>query len=116
MSMLDFGSLRALVCVAREGSFTRAANCLHRTQPSVSHQIRKLEEMVGERLLERSRSENSVRLTRTGEILVGYAWKILDLVHEAEEVLKAELEIADEHPERLQDTAVSRRRVNSVRQ
>ena len=49
--MLDLELLKTLVCVVEEGSFTRAARRVHRTQSTVSQQVRKLEQSVGKTLL-----------------------------------------------------------------
>lgn len=56
--------LRAFEATARHRSFTRAATELNLTQSAVSHQIRKLEELLGVQLLERGR--NSITLTEAG--------------------------------------------------
>ena len=42
--MLDLELLKTFVCVVDEGSFTRAAERVHRTQSTVSQQVRKLEQ------------------------------------------------------------------------
>src|ERR1700733_3733053 len=52
-SALDIDLLRSFVLIAEEGSFTRAAERVGRTQSAVSQQIRRLESLVGHRLLER---------------------------------------------------------------
>lgn len=57
--------------VAHERSFSRAAETLSLTQPSVSHQIALLETEIGVRLLERGRG--GLRLTRAGEVLLEHA-------------------------------------------
>lgn len=69
--------LRALVEVARTGSFTRAAESLAISQPAVSVQIRTLEQAVGLQLFER-RPRNVV-LTDAGRILERYARQILKM-------------------------------------
>ena len=61
--------LRAFVAVAETGSFTRAAERLHLTQPAISVQIRRLEESVGKALFERD--SQTVRLTGAGRGGVG---------------------------------------------
>ena len=48
---MDINQLEVLVAVAREKSFSRAAETLHRTQPAVSQAIRRLETELGEPLL-----------------------------------------------------------------
>ena len=67
--MLDLELLHTLVCVVDEGSFTRAAERVHRTQSTVSQQIRKLEDSVGQVLLVRDRSGQQVSATEHGELL-----------------------------------------------
>ncbi|MEJ0004123.1 MAG: LysR family transcriptional regulator [Pararobbsia sp.] len=71
--MLDLELLNTLVCVVDERSFTRAADRVHRTQSTVSQQIRKLEESVGRALLLRDRTGNQVTPTEHGELLAHYA-------------------------------------------
>lgn len=78
---MEFGQLEALVAVAREHSFGRAAVQLSRTQPAVSIAIGKLEKEVGAALFDRFRKD--VRLTAAGEILFEYAQEILNLQNEA---------------------------------
>ena len=67
--------LRAFVVVAETRSFTKAARRLHLTQPAVSIQVRRLEESVGRRLLERRGQVAS--LTKEGEAMLGYAHELL---------------------------------------
>ena len=73
--------LRALVAVADAGGVTRAAEGLGRTQPAVSLQIKRLEEMVGQVLFDRA--NRAFGLTPAGETLTGYARRILLLHDEA---------------------------------
>jgi DNA-binding transcriptional LysR family regulator len=73
--MIDFTRLRVLVAVAREGSITAAAESLHYAQPSVSHQIAKLEAEVGMPLLQRM--GRGIRLTEAGRLLAERAEDIL---------------------------------------
>ncbi|MFH9352205.1 LysR substrate-binding domain-containing protein [Kitasatospora sp. NPDC017646] len=63
--------LEYLVTVVDTGSFTRAAEQLHVTQPALSHQIRALEAALGGPLLERL--PRSVRLTPTGRAVLPHA-------------------------------------------
>ena len=65
--ILELQQLRGFCEVARQGSFTRAADRLYLTQPAVSQQIKSLEEELGQSLLERGRK--GVRLTDAGEAL-----------------------------------------------
>ena len=66
---LDLDLLRAFVAVAQSQSFTRAGALLFRSQSAVSLQIRKLEQIVDERLF--SRTARRVTLTPAGERLMG---------------------------------------------
>ena len=58
---IDLKWLRSFVVVAEEASFTRAASRVHVAQPGVSAQVRRLESVLGQQLLDRS--GRSVRLT-----------------------------------------------------
>jgi DNA-binding transcriptional LysR family regulator len=91
--MLDLELLNTLVCVVDEGSFTRAGERVHRTQSTVSQQIRKLEELVGRALLLRDRTGNQVTATEHGELLAQYARRLLALSREAQDVLASEVTI-----------------------
>jgi len=64
---VELRHLRALVTLAEELNFTRAAQRLHLTQQALSGQIRQLEERVGTQLVERD--SRRVELTRAGTIL-----------------------------------------------
>jgi DNA-binding transcriptional LysR family regulator len=68
--------LRIFVAVARLGNFTRAAERLNLSQPSLSLHIRQLEQDLSVRLLDRS--TRSVALTRTGEEFLPTAERLLD--------------------------------------
>ena len=65
---LNLRDIRALVAVAEAGSFTRAAERLHLSQPALTVQIRRLEEVVGARLFDRN--SRNVALTPTGRELL----------------------------------------------
>ncbi len=79
----SFRQLATFHAVARLGSVSAAAQEMHLTQPAVSIQIGILEESAGTKLLERS--GRGIRLTEAGELLAGYAARILDLWREAGE-------------------------------
>ena len=68
---LELRHLRALLALAEELNFTRAAERLHLTQQALSGQIRQLEARVGTRLVERD--SRHVELTRAGETLLRHA-------------------------------------------
>ena len=91
--MLDLELLKTFVCVVDEGSFTRAAERVHRTQSTVSQQIRKLEELVGHTLLLRDRTGQNVSVTEHGELLIHYARRLLALSSEAVEALASDLDL-----------------------
>lgn len=74
---MDLNQLEVLAAVAREKSFSRAAEVLDRTQPAVSQAIRRLESEVGETLFDRSSKDGT--LTYAGEILLDYARQMLNL-------------------------------------
>lgn len=71
-----FRHIRAFLHVAQEGSFTRAAEALHISQPALTVQIRQLEEELGIRLLNRDR--RSVTLTDAGRRMLTPLRHILD--------------------------------------
>src|SRR5260221_9174640 len=73
--------LRTFRAVADHLSFSAAATNLHLSQPSVSYQVKELEEALGVDLLDRQGKR--VRLTEAGEILYDYARRVLNLVDEA---------------------------------
>ena len=78
---LDTGLLRSFLACSRLGSISRAAQALGRTQPGLSQQLRRLEDVVGEPLLWRAPS--GVSLTAAGAALLPYAERILALSGEA---------------------------------
>jgi DNA-binding transcriptional LysR family regulator len=78
---MDLGSLQVFLAVARERSFSRAAEKLYRTQPAVSISVRKLEEWVGQPLF--VRGAGAGKLTEAGTLLVEYAERMLNLREEA---------------------------------
>ncbi|HVB97882.1 MAG TPA: LysR family transcriptional regulator [Candidatus Dormibacteraeota bacterium] len=77
---MDLASLETFLAVVRAGSFSRAAESLHRTQPAVSIALRKLEEDLGQRLLVRGSRE--LKLTDAGRLLVDSAERMLNLREE----------------------------------
>ncbi len=72
---LEIDLLRTFVAVAAHRNFTQAAQAVGRSQSAVSLQIKRLEEIVGKRLFNRTRQ--SVAITNTGETLLVYANRIL---------------------------------------
>lgn len=78
---IDTDLLRTFLAIAETGSFTRAAEEVHKTQSAVSMQMRKLEDRLGRALFERG--GRSVRLTPEGQRLMDYAQRIVRLNQEA---------------------------------
>ena len=83
--MLDIDLLRSFVSVVDAGGFTRAGERVHRTQSTVSQQIKRLEDTFGRPLLHRNGKR--VALTEEGERLLSYARRILALAQEAHQVV-----------------------------
>ena len=77
MRNLDVTTLRSFVAVADSGGVTRAAGYLNLTQSAVSMQIKRLEELLGLELLDRS--GRTVALTAQGEHLLAYARRMVAL-------------------------------------
>ncbi len=78
---LDPDLLRAFAYIAEEGSFTRAAERVGRTQSAVSMQVQRLEAMLGQRVLTRGKG-GSVSLTPHGRYLLDRAREVLALNEE----------------------------------
>lgn len=78
--------LRTFLAIVDGGSFSQAAEHVHRTQSAISMQIKKLEEILGKPLLNRDRKAST--LTADGQILANYARRILQLNEEAVSLLK----------------------------
>jgi len=79
---MEMHQLRYAVAVARTGNFSRAAEQCHVSQPSLSQQILKLEEELGERLFDRTKRE--ARPTPHGEAFLRRAVRILEEVDAAQ--------------------------------
>jgi DNA-binding transcriptional LysR family regulator len=77
MRNLDITTLRSFVAVADLGGVTRAAGHLHLTQSAVSMRLKRLEEVLGLNLLDRS--NRTVSLTAAGQQMLGYARRMVDM-------------------------------------
>ncbi|MCM3317481.1 LysR family transcriptional regulator [Rummeliibacillus stabekisii] len=95
---MEFRVLRYFLTVAREGSITGAANFLNVTQPTLSRQLKDLEEELGKKLF--TRSSHSIILTDEGMLLRKRAEEIVDMVDKVaeefgsmEETLKGDIYI-----------------------
>lgn len=80
-ALLDIDQLRTFVAIAETGSFTRAADVVHKTQSAVSMQMKRLEERIGRPIFERD--GRASKLTEEGQRLLDYARRILKLNAEA---------------------------------
>jgi DNA-binding transcriptional LysR family regulator len=83
--MFDLDLLKSFVSVVDAGGFTRAGERVHRTQSTVSQQVKRLEDDVGKPLF--NRTGKQVTLTEDGERLLFYARRILALSDEARDVV-----------------------------
>ncbi len=105
--------IRYFLAVAEQGNFTRAAESLHVSQPTLSQQIKQLEDTLGAPLFDRS--GRAVRLTDAGEAWMRYARLALqDLdagaraIHDVATLARGHLRLAMTHVHRLSGGAGSR--------
>ena len=77
---LDLDQLQTFIAIADTGSFTRAAEEVHRTQSAVSMQMRRLEDRIGKPLFEKDGRMN--KLTEEGDRLLSYARRMIHLNRE----------------------------------
>jgi len=84
---VDLRQLEIFVKVAELGSFSRAAEALFLTQPTVSEHIRTLEDELGMRLLDRL--GRGAAVTRGGALLLSYAQRMLALSREARQAMES---------------------------
>jgi DNA-binding transcriptional LysR family regulator len=80
-ALIDVDHLRTFIAIAETGSFTRAADLVHKTQSAVSMQMKRLEERIGRPIFERD--GRASKLTEDGERLLDYARRIIKLNVEA---------------------------------
>jgi DNA-binding transcriptional LysR family regulator len=83
---MDLPELEVLIGLAQAGSFSRAAENLHRSQPAVSQAIRRLEDELQTQLMDRS--SRKVVLTAAGATLLAYAKRMVQLRDEARRALQ----------------------------
>jgi DNA-binding transcriptional LysR family regulator len=105
MHLLDIDQLRTFVAIADTGSFTRAADIVHKTQSAVSMQMKRLEERLGRPIFQRD--GRASRLTDEGDRLLDYARRIVRLnseclasFAEAELVGRVRLGLPDDYADR----------------
>lgn len=96
MEWLNYHHLLYFWVVAREGSIVRASQELNLAQPTISGQIRVLEEELGEKLF--MRVGRNLALTDTGHIVYRYADEIFTLGRELREALQGRV---TDHPMRV---------------
>lgn len=82
---MNFHHVRAFCTIVAEGSFSRAAERLHLTQPTISAQIQSLEKSLGTRLFERS--AQGISLTQSGTVFHPYALQMIELSRRAEQAM-----------------------------
>jgi DNA-binding transcriptional LysR family regulator len=80
-ALIDIDQLRTFIAIADTGSFTRAAEIVHKTQSAVSMQIKRLEERLDRPVF--ARDGRASKLTEDGERLLDYARRIVKLNIEA---------------------------------
>lgn len=83
---MNFPQLEAFRAIVLEGSFSRAAEKLGLTQPTISAQIQSLERSVGVRLIDRS--AQGVSLTQAGQVFLPYANQLLSTAIQAQDALQ----------------------------
>ena len=79
---MNMKQLKYVLTLSQEGSFSRAADVLDITQPSLSQYIKKIEKEIGLELFDRTNGD--VRLTDAGRVYIDAGRKILDLEHQME--------------------------------
>lgn len=84
---MDIGQLKAFLAVAQELHFGRAAERLHMAQPPLSRIIKQLETELGSRLLDRN--TRSVKLTPSGQALIGPATEVIEALRRAQEAVRS---------------------------
>ncbi len=94
---MDFHKLKIFLEVARQKSFTRAAENIFLSQPTVSAHIKKLEDELGTPLLDRRKQE--LKLTGAGKILFKYGQQLLETRAEALAAIQDENQIDSGHLE-----------------
>jgi DNA-binding transcriptional LysR family regulator len=83
---MDIAALKTFLLVAQERSFSRAAAMVHRTQPAVSQAVRRLEDDLGEQLIDRSSKTGT--LTEAGKVLQNYGQRLVRLAEETESAIR----------------------------
>src|SRR5580704_6729395 len=77
---IDLDLVRCFVTVVESGGFTQASKRLHLTQSAITLKIKRLEDLLGQRLF--FKTAPPLELTLEGEIVLGYAFRLLELNRE----------------------------------
>lgn len=85
---MEIKQLEGLIAIAREGSFSRAAERLSLSQPSLSARIKQLEQSLGGKVLVNRRAR-PVTLTPVGETLLVYAERAIGILEAARQAVEA---------------------------
>ena len=94
---MEIRVLQYFLAIAREQSIIRAAESLHLSQPTLSTQIKNMEEELGKQLLIRgTKGSRKITLTEEGMILRKRAEEILDLVKKTENEIASSDDVASE--------------------
>lgn len=80
-ALLDVDQLRTFIAIVETGSFSRAADIVHKTQSAVSMQVKRLEERIGRPIF--TRDGRAAKLTQEGERMLDFARRIVKLNIEA---------------------------------
>jgi DNA-binding transcriptional LysR family regulator len=80
-ALFDVDQLKTFIAIVDTGSFTRAADVVHKTQSAVSMQMKRLEERVGRPIF--ARDGRGAKLTEDGDRLLDYARRIVLISREA---------------------------------
>ena len=103
---MNFADLQVFKSVVEEGGVIRAANKLHRVPSAVTTRIKQLEASMGVQLFHRERQR--LHLSPAGELLLGYAERLIQLSDEAREVVSGTTPRGDFKLGSLESTAASR--------
>jgi DNA-binding transcriptional LysR family regulator len=83
---MDTAEIQTFLAIAELGSFTRAAQRLHRSQPAISRRLDILEHELGAPLFERLRGR--ARLTEAGSVLLPYAEAVLASLRDGQDAVR----------------------------
>ena len=88
---MEIRTLQYFLTIAREKNISKAAEYLHMTQPTLSRQMKELEEQLGKQLF--TRGNRQISLTDEGMILKKRAEEIISIVERAEAEVRANEEL-----------------------